>query len=198
MKWYWWLAIAFALAALYLYWNEKKRSSDAISKLSENMKLGKTFTEADAKPALAKVKAKYGIEMAKLIEKVARWETAHFTSKQYKLTGTGGMEAHGSAPYYGWFAAFFVANPDYRPVGTTAMLENAGLSAEGGNAQSKSAKVFVIMPSVEAWMMFLADYATRYAKDGGIARWYSTDKNAQKLYMDKLATVSSKITNALT
>jgi hypothetical protein len=197
MKWYWWLAIAAILVLSTLYTMEVNRRSSAMKTLTDNAMKGKKFTEADAVPALAKVKAVYGKDMAVLIEKVARWETAHFKSKQYQLTGTGGMEAFGSAPYYGWFAPFFVANPSYAPIGTTAMLENKGLSAEGGNAQSAKPKVFVIMPSVEAWMMFLADYSTRYKSSGGIARWYSTDPANQKLYMDKLATVSPKIVNSL-
>ena len=46
-----------------------------------------------------------------------RLETSHFTSGQYKKCGTGGMEAHGDAPYYGWDKAFFESHPQYKPIG---------------------------------------------------------------------------------
>lgn len=197
MKWYWWVLIALVLLFSWLYMEENNRRTAKIEEIKENIMKGKQFTEADAKTALAKVAAKYGKTVAATIEKVARIETAHFASKQYRDTGTGGMEAFGPAPYYGWFAPFFIANPSYAPVGTTAMLENKGLSSQGGNAQSAKPKVFVIMPSVEAWMMFLADYAERHKANGGMLRWYSTDKNAQALYAQKLAQITPKITNTL-
>jgi hypothetical protein len=36
--------------------------------------------------------------MAATVEKMYRFETNHFKSKQYKETGTPGMEVHGAAP----------------------------------------------------------------------------------------------------
>ena len=193
-----WVAIGMVLAGLTLLFYYRNRQTTAIEKIDEAVKQNKTlFTEQDAKNALAVVASKYGKTLAAQIEKVARLETAHFTSKQYKLTGTGGMEAHGSAPYYGWYSPFFVANPSYTPVGTTDMLENTGASQIGGNPQSSSAKIFVIMPSVEAWMMFLADYAQRNADNGGILRWYSTQTAQQQIYANSLKNISTPITNNL-
>lgn len=201
MKWYWWLIIGFGVAAitilLLLRKRFQQRQVEFVHKVETMQKMGKTFNIDDAKAGLLKVAQVYGKAVAAEIEKVARFETAHFTSRQYQLTGTGGMEAHGNAPYYGWFAPFFIANPDYTPIGTTALLEGKGLSIEGGTAQNKNAKAFVIMPSTEAWMMFLANYRERYKAEGGIARWYSKDTAQQKLYLDKLRGVRTPLTDSI-
>ncbi len=173
-------AIAVALALIFLFGLVRKK------------RFKKMFTEKDAVEALKKVAAKHGKEMAKKIEKVARLETAHFASKAYKATGTGGMESHGIAPYYGWGSMFFLRNPSYTPIGTVDFKEGAGVAKNGGRM-----KTFVIMPSVEAWMMFIADYAIRHQDNGGILRWYSTNKEAQKLYASKLAEISARITNSI-
>ncbi len=146
------------------------------------------FNAEDARQALQAVKAKHGAALAKKIEQVARLETTHFTSQQYIDTGTGGMEAHGLPPYYGWYAPFFVAHPQYTPVGTIDFIEN-------GTGLTKS---FVVMPSVEAWMMFLADYAIRYANQGGILRWYSTNPQAQQNYLASLNSISTPFVNSIT
>ncbi|EKT3967486.1 hypothetical protein NTJ12_002578 [Flavobacterium psychrophilum] len=65
------------------------------------------FTVDDGKKALEIIYDKYGEEMAIIIERMYRDETAHFTSKQYASCGTGGMESHGEPEYYGWDSSFF-------------------------------------------------------------------------------------------
>lgn len=206
MKWYWWLAIAAVVVISVLYYQYKTRQQQALTMVQERINaatqsdaMAKTrlFTEQDALQALSRVKNLYGVDMARSIEKVARLETNHFKSLQYKTTGTGGMEAHGAAPYYGWYSPFFIKNPEYTPIGTTDMLENEGASKIGGNAQSNKPKAFVIMPSVEAWMMFLADYAIRYKNNGGILRWYSTNKDSQNLYASTLAKINTPLINSI-
>lgn len=197
-KWWFWVLVAAVLVVGIVYGTHKQRQTETIEKINEAVNKNKDlFTANDAREALKVIVSKYGKDMAAQIERVARKETGHFKSKQYTLTGTGGMEAHGSAPYYGWYSPFFIANPSYTPVGTTAMLENKGMSAVGGNAQSTKPKQFVIMPSVEAWMMFLADYATRHKDNGGILRWYSTDAAKQQLYANSLNGISATFTNSI-
>ena len=166
----------------------------------------KTFTEQDAVEALKKVKAEWGEDMARNIEKLARLETGHFKSTQFIKTGTGGMQvpqnpdgtAAAHAPYYGWGSSFFLKHPTYTPVGTTEMFENAGASAKGGLQQDKvHPRIFVVMPSVEAWMMFLAQYAEDYKNEGGIYHWYSTLPAQQAIYKNDLDPISTPITDNL-
>lgn len=178
------MAAALVLSAI-LWWYYRRQSDFKAAYIA-----GKEYTADDARAAIAVVKATYGATMAANIERLARWETGHFTSLQYRKTGTGGMIAGGGAPYYGFYAPFFLAHPSYTPVGTTEMLANTDVWGDGGK------KVFVIMPSVEAWMMFLADYATRYKNEGGIYRWAGTDPVKQQQYAAYLSKVSTPFTNA--
>lgn len=126
------------------------------------------------------------------MEKMYRLETRHFQSSQYRFCGTGGMEAHGEAPYYGWDSTFFVNNPEFKPMGLWSAYENAGLSGSGGNAQvTTSQKRFVILPSVLAGMEYKAQYFQRH--NGNYARWFSTDVTRQETYRETLTTIRSRI-----
>ncbi|RZK99900.1 MAG: hypothetical protein EOO89_30810, partial [Pedobacter sp.] len=123
----------------------------------------KNFGLKEATTGLQAVYKKYGKEMAETVERMYRMETNHFKSGQYRNTGTGGMEVFGSDPYYGWDPKFFKANPQYTPEGIYSAYEGKGLSGIGGNQQvTNRAKRFVVMPSVEAGMMFKANYINRY------------------------------------
>jgi hypothetical protein len=152
------------------------------------------FDAIDGKKALYQVYTNYGAEMSKNVERIYRSETSHFKSKQYRLTGTGGMEAHGKGPYYGWDSEFFVNNPEYAPIGTTSMFEGKGLSGLGGNAQVKNRpKIFVVMPTAEAGMMYLVNYINRY--HGNYARWHSTNPSNQEAYRTSLTSIKPRFTN---
>lgn len=134
--------------------------------------------------------------MARIIEKMYRGETRHFTSDQYKYTGTGGMEAFGKAPYYGWDSKFFEKNPNYTPIGIWSDYENEGLSKQVGNIQIKDKKKqFVVMPSVLAGMEYKAYYINKY--NGNWARWYSTEAQAQEKYRKANGEIKAKIVDEI-
>lgn len=148
----------------------------------------KSFDIHDAEVGLKVVYNNFGKEMASNVERMYRMETNHFKSSQYRHTGTGGMEVHGPAPYYGWTPSYFTQPP----VGIYSIYENKGLSGIGGNAQVTSRrKQFVIMPSVGAAMMFKANYIQGH--DGNYARWFSTNPQAQALYRTKIQSITPKI-----
>ena len=152
----------------------------------------KPYTLEDAKEALKVIYNKYGEEMARVIEKMYRSETKHFTSGQYKNTGTGGMEVFGKPPYYGWSSKFFEQNPSYKPIGIWSAYENEGLSKQGGNPQVKDKKKqFVVMPSVLAGMEYKAYYINKY--NGNWARWYSTQVQAQEEYKKAIKPIRARI-----
>ncbi len=151
------------------------------------------FTVEDGKAALKIIYEKYGKDMAEIIEKLYRDETAHFASKQYAATGTGGMEAFGDAPYYGWDSSFFEANPAYKPMGLWSAFENAGLSKEGGNAQvTDRKKQFVILPSVLAGMEYKVFYTNKHG--GNWARWHSTNETTQETYREHISEIRPRFT----
>ncbi len=152
------------------------------------------FDLEDAKSGLRKIFDDHGREMAIIIERMYRWETSHFKSGQYKLTGTPGMEASGPAPYYGWDSTFFSSYPEYTPMGLIYMMEGRGLSGVGGNPQdTENAKRFVVFPSVEGAMKYLANFIIRY--NGNYARWFSIQASRQRLYRQKLNGVVPRIVN---
>ncbi|UII28971.1 M23 family metallopeptidase [Fulvivirga maritima] len=155
--------------------------------------INKNYTIDDAEKALKHIYDKYGEEMSIIIERMYRDETAHFTSLQYRKTGTGGMEAHGAAPYYGWSSNFFTLNPDFEPIGLTSFFEGKGKSGLGGNQQVKNRKKhFIVMPSVIAAMEYKAYYIKKY--NGDYARWHSTEETAKKAYQKYLEKISPKFT----
>ncbi|HGL4259048.1 TPA: lytic transglycosylase domain-containing protein [Burkholderia dolosa] len=149
------------------------------------------FTEEDARDALKYIFDKYGRTIAETVERMYRTETRHFQSTQYRRCGTGGMEVHGPAPYYGWTPDFY-SEP---PIGTWAAFEGAGLSGVGGNAQvTNREKVFVVVSSVRVGMEFKAKYIVHY--NGNYARWFSTDANAQAVYRKTLESITPRIVNS--
>lgn len=155
------------------------------------------FNEKDAVDALRKIRKEYGLQMAVDVEKVYRWETAHFTSQQYKKTGSPGMEAHGAAPYYGWASTPWKKRPELTPCGLVSFFENKGMSGvEGANEQvTDRKKQFLAFDSVYAAMYALAEYIKRH--NGNYARWYSTTAEGQQLYRNKLANVRARIVDDL-
>lgn len=152
------------------------------------------FTVEDGKSALLKIYKKYGKDIAIAIERMYRDETGHFKSIQYKKCGTGGMESHGKAPYYGWDPDFFESNPKYKPYGLWSAFENKGMSEQGGNKQvTDRKKEFVILPSVTAGMEYKAFYINKY--NGNWARWHSTEETAQKNYKKYIEKITPRFVN---
>ncbi|OCA78577.1 hypothetical protein BBH99_08225 [Chryseobacterium contaminans] len=152
------------------------------------------FTIEDAEAALKIINARYGKEMAQTIEKIYRWETGHFKSGQYVNCGSPGMEAFGEAPSYGWNSDVYTKYPEYIPVGLWEKYENKGKSGQGGNKQiTDRAKKYIMFPSVEAGMSYIAEFILRY--DGNVGRWHSKDLIIQKNYIKDINTTIPKISN---
>ncbi|MDM8359314.1 hypothetical protein [Pandoraea communis] len=150
------------------------------------------FTEADAKEALKYILAKYGRGIAETVERMYRTETRHFQSMQYRRCGTGGMEVHGVAPFYGWTSDFY----SEEPTGTWSAYEGVGLSQMGGNQQITSRKKeFVVVSSVAVGMEFKARYIVHYG--GNYARWFSRSPDEQAVYRHTIESITPKIVNSL-
>jgi hypothetical protein len=152
------------------------------------------FNEADAKAALRVIYDKYGADMATIIERMYRDETAHFRSLQYVKCGTGGMEAFGEPPYYGWDSSFFSQHPEFTPTGLWEAFENKGMSGQGGNKQvTDKKKRFIIFPSVLGGMEYKAFYINKH--NGNWARWHSTNTTIQSTYKKHLENIRPRYVN---
>lgn len=152
--------------------------------------VARNFTITDAKEALRVIYDRHGKDMATIVERMYRDETAHFKSKQYINTGTGGMEVFGSAPYYGWDSNLFTKTP----IGTWSSFENKGMSGQGGNAQvTDKKKVFIVFPTVLSAMEFKVAYINKY--NGNYARWHSVNITVQENYKKALQGIIPRFIN---
>jgi hypothetical protein len=130
------------------------------------------FTEHDARKAVFAVRDKYGVDLARTVEKMFRWETAHFTSRQYRETGTAGLTAA-----KGW--------PVEVPKSPTVTFRvDPALDSAGRS------KIDYIVWSPEPFALFLASYIKKY--NGNFARWFSTDENKQVSYREKVNSIKTK------
>ena len=112
------------------------------------------------------------MQKAKTIEKIFRWETGHFKSKQYKLTGSAGME---DGKWKGLIPGTYT---------TITMLDNHPEKV------TNPMRVFIKWNSVYDAMLYLSDYIDRHKGHWG--RWNSTDDNKSAKYMSEVSLVKNK------
>jgi hypothetical protein len=164
--------IAIGLIALYFILRKpkpkKKMSSDKGGIVGGATSAPDLFTEEDAKNGLEMLAETRGKEIAKIAERVLRWETAHFKSKQYKKTGSAGME-----------------------VGNWANLPDGMESIPMTENRTGKTKRFIVWGSPYAFLNYFADYVERW--DGNWARWFSTNPKLQAEYRAKVNTVKNRI-----
>lgn len=124
----------------------------------------KNYNTNDAKNAILSVAKSYGVPMAQTIEKMMRLETAHFTSGQYRKTGSAGMEEGkwSNLPY----AMDSIAMDD---------IHKPGLER------------FIVWPSVTDFAVYLAEYIKRH--NGNWARWNSLNPLAQTEYTNRVNSI---------
>lgn len=166
--------------------------SNVIKKSTKN-----NFTIEDAETALKIINKKYGKEMARNVEMMYRWECDHFKSGQYINCGAPGMEVSegAKAPKYGWNGDLYDKYPEFTPIGLWEKYENPGKSGKGGNKQvTDKKKKYIVFPSVEAGMHYVAEFILRH--NGNIGRWHSlTDKTVQKNYIKDIESTIPRISN---
>ncbi|MBD8084126.1 hypothetical protein [Chryseobacterium caseinilyticum] len=167
-----------------------------IEPLPELNKKEKLFNLNDAEKALKVIYSKYGREIARNVEMMYRWECSHFTSGQYQHCGGPGMEAaNNTHPNYGWNGEMYEKFPNYSPTGLWDEFENKGMSGKGGNTQvTDRKKRYVQFPSVEAGMVYVAEFLVRH--NGNIGRWHTTDVNRQADYVNNINKTIPRIVNS--
>ncbi len=130
------------------------------------------FGPNEALYALLELEKLKGKERAKLIERILRWETAHFKSTQYKLTGSAGMELGQ------W------SDLDESKFATVKMKDNHP------HLVKEDIRTFIVWPSVLDFCLYLSDYIDRH--DGDFARWNSTKEAKQIIYAQKVNSVKNR------
>lgn len=155
------------LAIVFLITRKKKKKTNS-KEMNSSSESGNNFTPEDAKNALEMLAETRGKEIAKIAERVLRWETNHFKSRQYKLTGSAGME---------------IGKWKDLPAGMESipMTEN----------KTGKTKRFIVWGSPYSFLNYFADYVQRH--NGNWARWYSTKPELQTEYRNKVNTVKNRI-----
>lgn len=121
--------------------------------------------------ALNKIAGKYGVQMAKTIEKMLRCETAHFTSKQWQLTKSAGMELGK------W------KDIDQNKFTTIQMKDNHITDP------TKIMRTFIVWNDVYDFCEYLAEYINRY--NGVFERWNSLNNEKQQAYRKKVLEIKN-------
>ena len=142
-----------------------------------DMMTKKNFTVDDAQKAILQIKKEFGSDMARRIEQMMRLETAHFTSGQYKLTGSAGMEVGK------WSNIPDGATAGYANINDTHKISRD----ENGNEIDEK---FIVWNSVTDFARYLANYIKRY--DGNYARWNSTSPTAQTEYRKRVNSITPR------
>jgi len=156
---------ALALAAFYLY---KRQGSGGASN--------------DPQTVFLKLQTKYGTDYARQIEKLYRYETAHFSSGQYNKTWSAGMVATSAAFPFGWASLneFLTANPQYKGnFGTVEMNTSRGI------------KKYVKFPNLETAVFFIA-WFIKNKRGGDVGKWNSLDAGESASYLAQLNRVSAQ------
>ncbi len=136
----------------------------------------------DPQTVFTKLQTKYGTNYARLIEKLYRYETAHFTSGQYAKTWSAGMVATSTAFPFGWASLdeFLAANPQYKgDFGTVQMNTSRGV------------KKYVKFPNLESAVFFIS-WFIQNKRGGDVGKWNSLDAGESASYLAELSRVSAR------
>lgn len=152
-----------------------------LKRISESWsRRGKQHHLQEIEDGLYRIAFYQGIEVAQEVERMLRWETAHFTSEGFRLTRAAGMEAVSKTYPYGWSlpVPLWTNNPDVRPAGLTRMIDSGNRDVQ-----------FITFKHVYHAMLVMADYIVRYRA----GRWYSLNESNQEMYERKLSGVKNRI-----
>ncbi len=133
------------------------------------------FTPTNAQNALVAF-AKKNKDRAQLLERIMRLETAHFTSKQYQLTGSAGME---SGAWGDKVKPYFPNGYKTIPMDDNHPLQRGKLHVE-----------FIVWDSVDNFVRFLSDYIDRHNEN--YAAWNSLDATAEANYRKGVASIKNR------
>ena len=158
------------LAVLVIYYLVLTRGS--MNKVSVKRNVSKD----EIKQTLASVAAAYGVDIARNVERIFAWETAHFASNAFLITMSPGMNATKSVFPYGWGTLSLLwANPLMSPNGIYEHFDGVSVVKQ------------LSFSSLKAGMFALAEILKQRKNNAG--SWYSTKKDKQDFYVAKIGTI---------
>lgn len=132
--------------------------------------------DQNLKAIFENIKNTYGKDIAVNVEKIMRLESGHFSSAQYKNTGSAGMLAFADTYPYGWTSLkeFWDKNPRIKPT---------GIGYTFGKYK------YLAFPNYGGFYS-LAEILKRRNNNAG--SWYSTEPEQQAEYIAKLNTIKTQ------
>jgi hypothetical protein len=159
------------------------------SKNESELDINENDMTSQRSSGLSKVIQDYGVEYAKNVERLLRWETAHFKSRQWKNGSTAGMEATTEKFPFGWSSLKKFVNENNiseNKFSTYKMIENnTGIT-----------KTFIKFPDEFTFIIFLA-WFIRNVRNNRFGYWYSTNEENARRYEEKISKVIPRIVNEL-
>ena len=140
-------------------------------------------TQSEIKKVFQWVTEKYGSEKAQMVERLIRWETAHFKSDGFKLTNGAGMEATKKTFPFGWTSLrpYWNLQPDAKPIGLKRLTDIGNRTVD-----------FLVFPTFFAFVRTLCKHLENNGWNFGA--WYSLNKQNQITYLEKINSVKPRYT----
>jgi len=165
-------AVLISVFILSLFGKKDKKNNVTLPQMTNTLPL---LTDEQLKAAFKNLANKYGVSIAKAVEQIYRLETAHFKSLGFKNTYGAGALGY-NTPNFGW--------------GNTN-LNSYGVSKLWDYVVNGKTYHYLVFPSINLGLNFLADYLVKYSKGNditpGIQRWGSAPG-----YLDKVLKVTHK------
>jgi hypothetical protein len=182
------LTITFVLLGGFIFYKLIAKGKKGKNKMTE---IKKNFTISDFASALTDLKTKgFKYPELSILEKMYRNETAHFTSNQYRKTGTGGMETKNgeNIPFpYGWGSLLaFKEKFNIEPVGCLPFVDN----------QTKKQRYFIVFDSVFDAALFKIWFIEKY-RAGKWENWNSLNPVIAANYKKAVLALKSVLANKL-
>jgi hypothetical protein len=130
------------------------------------------------KDALKVVRAVYGLEIARNVERIYRLETNHFKSGGFKATNAPGMRATKETFPFGWAKR-------------TMTPEQVGPLWEAKDNIEGVTSKWVVFKEFQDAAVYLAEFLKAYENNAG--RWNSTDPAKQASYRAALAQINTPL-----
>jgi len=145
----------------------------------------------EVKEALKQVANLYGRDYAEKVEQLLRLESAHFTSQQWKVGHTAGMEANTSTFPFGWSSLeqFIDAMPSlnlYPDNFTTYTMDEN---------QTDDVEEYIAFPSAYDFVFFLA-WFIKNKRNGRFGNWFSTNDASATQYENTMSTIDADLVNS--
>ena len=177
--------IIVGIVVLYLYFIKKNKSTPAMEETTRPKPQpisNDTSTQDEKQQAFVNLKNNFGLEFAKKIEQLFRWETGHFTSDQFKEGFSPGMVATKTTYPFGW-ASLDEFNKQNSIDGRRYGIGRTFV-VKGKNFRYVKFPNFTTAVNFVSWFI-------RNKRGGVVQKWNSLDTTASNKYLSDLNTIKT-------